>query len=157
MDGAHSYVTTWPFVGNSFDKSFLPALIFLVAWDQALKTFPNPQSTTRFTLLEDLFYFVFPVSCLFSPTTEPGPRLDSFENQSSAQDPHPLRKDGWWGGGVGSLYPCSLCGMIMPILKTLLKCQVLASNFSAYSFVAFGKKISEFQMLTLQGSVAPGA
>ena len=41
MDGAHSYVTTWPFVGKSFDKSFLPALMFLVAWDQPLKTFPN--------------------------------------------------------------------------------------------------------------------
>ena len=67
MDGAHSYVTTWPFAGKSFDKSFLPALIFLVAWDQALKTFPNLQSTTWFTLLDDLFYFVFPVSCLFPP------------------------------------------------------------------------------------------
>ena len=81
MDGAHSYVTTWPFVGKSFDKSFLPALIFLVAWDQAPKTFPNLQSTTRFTSLDDLFYFVFPVFCLFPPTTEPGPSLDSFENR----------------------------------------------------------------------------
>ena len=80
MDGAHSYVTTWSFVGKSFDKSFMPALIFLVAWDQVLKTFPNLQSTTRFTLL-DLLYFVFPVFCLFSPTTEPGPSLNSFENR----------------------------------------------------------------------------
>ena len=102
MDGAHSYVTTWPFVGKSFDKSFLPALIFLVAWDQALKTFPNLQSTTRFTSLDDLFYFVFPVSCLFPPTTEPGPSLDSFENRVLpviCPGSSSIRKR--WGGGVG--------------------------------------------------------
>ena len=46
VKGAHSYVTTWPFVGKSFHKSFLPALICLVAWDQALRTFPNLASTT---------------------------------------------------------------------------------------------------------------